>query len=282
MDPCLPCQDTCRSVFDRVAVNHLTRGGTVVQWTLLPEFTDPGPLEFQLQTGTQPSNDADDWEDVGLPVADQYLAVDEEQRVWGKTRFTHYRVVLTSSLGIYTSQPTAGLGTLSRRDWRLAREIVRQRRKAYRLGHAGQRGYLFKRRWTGQKCPVCLDHQTQEVRDPYCETCYGTGFKCGYYYPIECVWAETNPKAFRTMLDETRGTVNDLAVKGEMLMVHMMEEDDLWVNAITDDRWFVHGVEHTGEVRGLGIVGLVTLRLAPFDHIVYDLQVPQKLAELDP
>src|SRR4051812_3180266 len=87
------CGPDCESVFDRVVVSHMITGPTRVMWELLPTFTDPGPLEFQLQAGATASNDSDDWVDVGLPVADQYFAVDEEQRVWGKTNFTHYRLV---------------------------------------------------------------------------------------------------------------------------------------------------------------------------------------------
>ena len=50
-------------------------------WELLDTFTDKGPLTFQLQVGSTANQDADDWENVGLPVTDQYFALDGEQRV---------------------------------------------------------------------------------------------------------------------------------------------------------------------------------------------------------
>lgn len=269
--------NTCDPVFDRVVVSHIITGPTRVMWDLLPEFTDAGPLEFQLQVGTTNSNDADDWEDVGLPVVDQYFALDDEQRVWGKTNFTHYRVVLTTSNGVYYSAPEGGLGVLDRRSWRLARDMARSKKTAMRVGDAGQRGFFLKRRWTGADCPVCLDFQTREVRNPQCLTCYGTGKKCGYYYPTSCVWAEMSPRARRTHLTDPRATTNDVVVTASMLMVDLMDEEDIWVSEKTDDRYFVHEVQHTEEMRGVPILANVSLRLVPFTHVAYAIPIPDQL-----
>lgn len=141
-------------------------------WELTPTFVDAGPLIFTLQVGKTANSDADDWEDVGLPVENQYFAVDDEQRVWGKMNWTFYRVKLETSLGTYYSLPVNGLGTLSKRDWRVAREFVRKEKLWHRLNFGSQEGYLLKRRWTGKKCPTCLDFQTDEVRNPECHTCF--------------------------------------------------------------------------------------------------------------
>lgn len=273
------CPSSCDSVFDRIVVSHLITGPTRVMWELLPEFTDPGPLIFQLQVGTTNSNNSDDWEDVGLPVTDQYVAFDTEQRVWGKTNFTHYRLILTTSLGTYISQPTSGMGVLDRRSWRLARETVRAVRLAMRVGNKGQLGYLLKRRWTGEDCPVCLDPMTKEVRNPQCTTCWGTGKRCGYYYPMSCVWAELEPRSRRTQLDggQNRGTIDDVVTPARMLMVDLLSEEDIWVADKTDDRFFVHTVTHIEEMRGVPLVANVELRLVPFTNIIYSIEIPQQL-----
>lgn len=271
--------NVCDPVFDRVVVSHIIAGPTRVMWTLMDDFVDAGPLEFQLQVGTTNNNDADNWEDVGLPVVDQYSAIDDEQRVWGKTNFTHYRVQLTTPNGVYLSAPESGMGVLDRRSWRLARDMVRAKRNAMRVGDAGQRGFLLKRRWTGENCPVCLDYQTKEVRNPQCTTCYGTGKKCGYFYPMSCVWAELSPRAKRTELDggQSRGTINDVIVQASMIMVDLLDEEDIWVAEKTDDRYFVHRVTHTSEMRGVPITANVELRLVPFTHIAYAIPIPDQL-----
>ena len=98
---CQPCAPVCPLVFDRVVISHVIRGGTKVMWQLLQNFIDPGPLVFQLQTASISGTDPAAWENVGLAVENQFCAIDPEQRVWGKTQYTHYRVKLTTPLGTY-------------------------------------------------------------------------------------------------------------------------------------------------------------------------------------
>lgn len=276
---CDPCRPSCPSVFDRVVVSYLTVGFTRVMWELLPTFTDPSPLTFQLQVGTTANNDATDWEDVGLPVTDQYSAYDDEQRVWGNVRWTHYRVKVTSPRRMSLSDPVDGMGTLDRRHWRIALELVRARLAAYRYGPGGQEGYLFKRRVTGQPCSKCRDYQTEEVRRPDCPSCYGTGFECGYYFPTSCVWAELSPRKTRVHLDggQARGTINDVVVTADMVMTELLGENDVWVAARTDDRYFVHTVANTVEVRGHPVTARVELRPVPFSSSIYSIVVPDQL-----
>lgn len=272
------CRPECRSVFDRVSVSYLIRGATRVMWELLDTYTDPRPLEFQLQVGRTNNPLADDWEDVGLPVVDQYFALDDEQRVFGKMNWTHYRVRVTSSLSVAYSLPVAGTGILDRRDWRIARDIVRQRKLAFRVGPAGQRGYLLKRRWSGERCPLCLDHQTQQVRNPDCASCYGTGFKCGYYFPLSCVWAELEPKTRHTHTDmQFRGTVDDIAVRATVIMTELLSEMDIFVADKTDDRYFVHEIQHIAEVRGVPLIASVGLRPVPYSSVIYEIVIPDQL-----
>lgn len=279
---CKPCPPDCGNPFDRVVVSYLIRFGTTILWSLVPEFTDPGPHSYQLQVGTTANHDADDWQDVGLPVVDQFFAVDGEQRVFGNTNWAYYRLVLTTPLGTYYSEPTNLLGTLAWRDWRIAREIVRKERLDLRL--SAQRGYLLKRRISGEKCPACLDQQTEEVTLPGCTVCYGTGYKCGYYYPMGCVWAKLSPRTRRIELDggAARGTVNDVVVTAERMLLHeLMNEDDVWVNRVTDDRYYIHRIQHVAEWRGVPLVGSVEMRPVPYTSVLYDIQVPDQLAALD-
>src|ERR1700761_6733459 len=104
------CENLCPPdsycwVFDRVRVFCLIKGATRVEWTLHPDFTDPGPYTFTLQTGTAPVADNSAWVNVGLPVVNTYYAIDDQQRVFGKTNWTHYHVKLITPLGTYYSQP---------------------------------------------------------------------------------------------------------------------------------------------------------------------------------
>lgn len=267
-----PCPPDCDSVFARVRVNHVIVGGTRVEWELVPDFYDPQPYQFQLQVGRTGNPNADDWEQVGSVMVDSTYAVDDEQRVWGKTNWTHYRICLQTPLGLYFSDPIGGLGILSRRDWRLAREITRKERLRNR--YAALDGYLLKRKLYGENCPDCRDFQTNEIRNPDCDTCYGTGFVNGYFAPVTCVYADPRPESRHSDLDvNVRGSIDDIVVPARMLGCPQLHEEDIWVNKKTDERWYVHEIKHVAEIRGIPLVVSAELRLAPFSDQIYEIEV---------
>jgi hypothetical protein len=273
------CPPQCEFVFDRVHVSYLIRGGARVMWDIVPEFSDPLPWTFQLQVGKTANNAADDWTDVGLPADNSFYAIDSAQHVFGRTQFTHYRVKLSTTIDTYYSQPTNGLGVLDRRDWRLATEAVRQERVRNRL--ESQVGYLLKRRSSGLRCTLCTEHQTAETLDPNCPQCFGTGFQCGYYYPMPCVYADIGPKATYTHLDPNRGTVNDIVVQARMLMVPLLESLDVWVSKKTDDRYYIHEIQSIAERKGIPLIANVKLRPAPYSDVIYDIEIPEQIAALE-
>jgi hypothetical protein len=277
----LACPSQCENVFDRVHVSWLIAGGTRVFWDLLPEFHDPLPYAFQLQRGRTANPDADDWENVGLPVENTFYAIDGEQRVFGKSQWTHYRVMLTTGNGIYYSDPTGLLGVLSARDWKLAREVIRQMRVRNRLD--ASEGYLCKRRTSGNKCPRCIDLQTQESKDGQCPICFGTTFQCGYYYPMPCIFAALEPKTKRVHVHQglQRGTIADVVVKGTMINCPLLDSNDVWIDKKTDDRYYIHTIQSIAERRGISILADVELRPAAYSDVIYTLEVPEQVAELE-
>jgi hypothetical protein len=267
----------CPAVFDRVVVSYLTKGGTSVYWTLHSTFRDPLPYTFQLRVGQSNDPLADDWEDVGGPITNMFFATDGQQRDFSKYNYQYYSVQLTTSQGTYYSEPTALQGTLSAYDWRIGRELVRQERLRMRMRGGGQEGYLLKRRISGTPCPVCLDTQTREVRNPDCPVCWGTGWECGYFFPMACIWADMNPKTYYTTLDGQRGTVKPMVCKARMVHTWMMQTEDVFVVKKTDDRFYVHQVQNSVEIRGVPLVAEVELRLAPATDPIYNLPIPDQL-----
>lgn len=275
-----PCPPDCDNVFDLVHVSYLIRGGTRVMWQMVPDFRDPYPWIFQLQVGNSGNPNADDWENVGLSVENTCYAIDSDQRVYGKTQSTHYRVKLSTTNGEYYSDPTAKSGILNVRDWRMAREIVRRERLRFRL--SAQDGYLLKRRLNGENCTRCLDLQTGEVTDPYCPECRGTGKQCGYYYPMSCIWADLDTRTHKLNQDNqgNRGTVKDIVIRARMLMLPIVDEYDIWVSRQTDERYYIHSIQNAAEIRGVPIIANVELRPAPFSDVVYSIPIPQQDAWL--
>lgn len=282
-DDCQPCYPDCPSVFHRVVIRNYLSGGTVVMWELLPTFTYTGSLEFTLQVNDTPNPNSGTWTNVGLPVTNQYSAVDSVKRAYGKINYTYYRVMLETAEGIYFSTPQGALGILSRGDWLYARELIRKKKVLFRKGYGAQEGYLLKRRISGTKCRRCNDLQTGEILDQDCPACYGTGYVCGYYYPMSCVWADISPEQVNLNQDDsgTRGTVNDIVVGAEMLLIDMLAQNDVWVARRSDERYLVRRITHTEEVRGVVIAGQVELRLLPYSSPIYGIQIPDQFSELE-
>lgn len=271
MDDCTPvCPTTdCSWIFDRVIVLPHITGGSRVEWILHPMFRDPAPHTFQLQVGRTANPDADDWEDVGDPVVDDFFAIDPSQRVWAATQWTHYRVVLTTGLGTYTSKPQAALGALSRRDWAKWKNHVRMWRLKLKKGPGSSEGYILKRRLYGTPCD-CLDPQTGEIRKPNHITCYGTGWVGGYFPAIPCVFADMDLKLTRDQVDDAgTGNVNKISVGARLLAVPQLGDKDVFVEKNTDIRYAIRGIQYVAAQNGVPVA--VSAKLIPyaFDRVIY-------------
>lgn len=274
MDYCeTRCESECSWVFDRVFVwPQISAGSTRVEWTLHPNFADEGSYTFQLQVGKTGLDDATDWTDVGAPVVDTYFALDTAQRVYGKFQWTHYRVKLTSSAGVYYSTPQLALGNLGFADWNRARELLRLE-KLRLVKEAGQEGYLLKRKLFGTTC-TCIDTVTKEVKNPQHSDCYGTGIVGGYYEPYSCFYVEQSTKVNRSHIDPMKGTANDrTTVAGRMLNVPQVFSYDVWVDRDSDLRWAIHNIQSLVEVRGVPLVVSCEMRLLPFTDPVYQFDI---------
>jgi len=262
----------CNWIFGQIRVWPVITGGTRVEWTMHPSFTDSEPYVYQLQTGRTGSNTADDWTNVGLSVVNSCYAIDPTQRVYGKSQWTHYRIVLTTADGTYVSDPQPATGALDKESQLLAREI--ERKELLRLKkQAGQNGFLLKRRLFGTACS-CRDPMTEEATNSDCQYCYGTGFTGGYFAPVE-YWAELTPHGHDSKQSpEGRGTVDDAPrVHLRGLNSPQVFSYDVWIAAHNDFRWLIRRIGHVVEVRGVPIVIQAEARLLPFSHPVYKIEV---------
>jgi hypothetical protein len=273
-------QQDCSWIFGTLRVTPTIGFGSRVEWSLHPGFSDPGPYTFQLQAGRTGLTNADDWEAIGLPAVDAFYMLDDTQRVFGKTNWTHYRVCLETPLATYFSPPIAADGDMSPQDRREWRTVITTWLKLFKL-RTGQDGYLLKRKLFGQPCPEsCVDFQTKEITDPECPTCYGTGFVGGYFEPAPCVYASLDPRVSHNERDagQARGTINDaLRVKATMLGVPQVFENDVWVDKQTDRRWYIHQIQHRIEIRGVAAVIDCEFRLAPFTDPIYQIEITDQI-----
>jgi hypothetical protein len=268
--------------FRRVSVDHMVRGVTRVWWQLEPTFREPGPYTFQLQYGHTPLSDAVDWTNVGAPVVNGYFSEDPGWREGGYDLLTHYRVTLTTTSGLYVSQPASCFGELTERDWLLSREIIRKEQLRHRL--VSVPGYLIKPYRYGKPCPRCRDELTQEVTDNDCPVCNGTGFEVGYHpaLPLQC-W-DLSPENIDERVDtELKGSTREGAyVTARVIGFPALNDRDIWVNGSSDERWRIDKIQVAAAIRNVPLIYNVTMGLLPFNNSVYGIEVGGEPANRDP
>jgi hypothetical protein len=133
--------------------------------------------------------------------------------------------------GEYWFSDPAPVGTsMRKREWLAAKEIVR--REYFRLvkRRAGTRGWLLRRRITGQPCTACTSPETGQVVMANCPYCYGTSFVGGYYKPQEH-WVEIPPDLVLRRLDPTEGPIAGFQSTFRCLAYPTLHPNDYWISA---------------------------------------------------
>jgi hypothetical protein len=272
----VPCLAACDAVFVRLRVRPTIAHGSWVEWLLHPTFTES--YTAQLQVGRTGSNLADDWENVGLPVSNVNYAIDDTQRVFGRTQWTHYRVTLVTASGVYTSKPANCWGDLSFANWRRVMNRERIYRVQFERTIRGQEGFLLKRKLSGDKPAPgrgIIDFQTDEVVNAQAASTKGTEYLDGYFAPIPCIIGDPGNTTRGERLDPRRGTVNTgLRTTVTMLAVPQVDSKDVWIAKDNGFRWEVGFIKHIEEIDGIPIAINADIKLLPFSNIIYSIPMP--------
>lgn len=267
--------------FQRLLIDHLFRGVTRVWWTMESSFNDPQPWAFQLQVGQTGQTSALDWVDVGSPAVNAYFLDDDAVRdPAGKRLVTHYRVVLTTPRGRYVSNPQGLWGTLSVKDWNLAKEIVRKER--VRMGEVSRSGYILRRMRSGRLNPANTDFLTNEVTDSSHMASWGTAYQVGYHppVPVEIDFFEENIRERRGGASPEEWSTRPAVFPARLVGFPDVYKEDIWIDASNDQRYKIHDITVAAAWRGVPLVYTVELRLVPYDDIIY--RIPVSSLSFDP
>ena len=258
----------------RVDVWHMARGGTEILWGLSQNYFPTGPLHFYVDFGR---SGTDEWIALNSePIIDDCSFVDPCPRTWEMLSDGYYRIrMLQPSVPgcpVIISQPTLGSGRLNKRDWLRAREIIRKEHLQGKFDDTF--GFLLKRKKFGVKCPNCLDYDTREVVDSNCEICYGVGIVGGYYPGVEYS-VELDAKWTRRINagQPPQGTNSNIVKTARVVMYPVIDTKDIWVRSDNDERYVIDKYEVVASYRGLALVAIATLKLAPATDIVYSVPV---------
>lgn len=259
--------------FRKVFVDHLFHGTTRVWWEFEPSFAAPDGYSCQLQASYAGHASAADWTAVGDPVSDAVWLETTRSRDSGKTLLTHYRVILTRPSGeSYASAAAPIWGTLAAPEWRQASEIAR--REHLRLDRVGRDGFLLRRYRYGAAATPELDPLT-DAPGGVTRVGWGSGVQPGYH-PACPLRIELVPASSQ----ESRGAAGpggnsvDAVREARTVAQPDIANGDLWVDAVTDERWEVLQPPQTvADIRGYPIVRKLSLGLLAFDDPRYRIPV---------
>lgn len=241
--------------------------GVLVRWVVNEDFPpDRQPLTHTVLVGNSPT---DNFSKIGVVENDtQFL--DDQKRVLTRTQDVWYALMTVDARGERYFSPPQKLGTLWRkREWLIAREVVRQARVRLIKRRAGVRGFLLRRRVIGQPCPVCLDQDTGRIKDPSCLTCYGTGITGGYYPPFEC-YVDQNPEQLAFRIDPQQGMLTEKISTWACLAYPPFHPNDYWVDSASGLRYQVREtIAVTSRLENVPLTVQLQVEAENLNHVIY-------------
>ena len=249
------------TIIKRAKVTPAIFGDTVISWELGNSVTSVKAVSvYARPLGVL---DPTDWALIGT-TTDLYLT-DESRRNYDTYRKTQYKLVVDDVEYFPVHDDT-----LSRKDFLIAREIVRREKLLYRK-FTGLAGMLYRRKIYGPACTSCVDANTGETTNANCDTCYGVGKLGGYYSPVELYALPPQPAQAQQGLAEQQG-----AVEIEKLMVRMtnfplISYRDVWYDTSNHKAYYVNNIQPLATIGNLWLVVSCELGHAPTTDAIYIL-----------
>lgn len=262
--------------FTRVWVDRLVIGKTRIWWRLHENFQPNGSLVYRLQAGNTGSNTSQDWEDVGSPVTNAAVLVDDVVRMQTKKSRLHYRIVLTNNGKTYVSLPVGTWGLFDDAGWAKVVEILRLHEINHRL--STRHGLLLKKMRYGRVDQNAINPLTGAPIDSRRSQTFGTEFEIGYHPPVACTCMDLTPQVIAEDISDAGPKRDQAVVTGLTAAFPQPDFEDVWVDIRSDQRWQVQTIRNEIEFQGVPIVISVTMTLLPENHIAYRIPVDAQSA----
>jgi hypothetical protein len=248
----------------RIAPDYLH--GFMYLWEVSGGFDDPAPWIFQIQMG--PTEDGP-WKNVSPELRNIVAWRGEGGKfLYNKSNILYFRMVLRTPKAMYFSPVVQPYGDLSRRDFILAREIMRRECLRGRV-LSGVQCDVYIRSTFGPKC-TCLDPVTGYVRDSHCRKCFGTGRYPAYYGPHKMVMSFSTDVAHSND-NSTDGTHETKMFEALAIGNPVLKKGDVVVDVSQDKRYVVGTASVVSEVRRIACLQKVGFDEAPLSDPIYRL-----------
>lgn len=247
----------------RISPNYL--GGFLYSWEISGGFNDPAPWSFKVQRGQTSEGP---WEDISPDLVNVIAWHDEgKKNLYGKSNVLFFRVVLDTCMGRYFSPSIQPYGDLKRREYLLAREIIRREALRARV-LAGVECDVYIRSTFGPKCTYCIDPVTGDVRDSHCRKCFGTGRYPAYFGPHRMMLSFSTDSA-HTKVNSNDGTHETKTFEAIAIGNPVLKKGDVVIDREQDKRYVVGMASVVSEVRRVACLQRIGFDESPLSDSIY-------------
>lgn len=257
----------------RISPNYL--GGFLYSWEMAGGFNDPAPWIFQVQKGPTENGP---WEAISPEVANVIAWHDSGgKNLYGKSNILYFRVTLRTPGKMYFSHAVQPYGDLSRREYLLAREIIRRESLRARV-LAGVECDVYIRSIFGPKCTYCIDPVTGDVRDSHCRKCLGTGRYPAYFGPHRMMLS-FSPDVAHSKVNSNDGTHETRTFEALAIGNPVLKKGDVVIDRAQDKRYVVGVSSIVAEVRRVACLQKLGFDEAPLSDSIYRIGEPEACDE---
>lgn len=248
--------------------------GHLFTWETAPTFADPRPWTFSVETS--PDGLAE-WKPLVSDLVNLFAWHDPDKpKKYDRDLDPFYRVTMVTGSGsVYHSAAKGCYGDLPKRDYLIAKEIMRKEVLMMRKS-SGVVCQLWKKLKTGIKCTYCTDPITGETIDAKCTHCLGAQYEGGYTGPYE-VWVEFSLRKSAKRFEEAGYGVTDAQVVESRLIGHpFINADDVLVDKFADRRYGIQFIDSRVEVRRVPILTIIRINELIMSDPAYKLGKPDR------
>lgn len=252
------------SVITKVDVFPDYSGGFTYSWEVNGAFNIAPPWVFHVEQSRAPT---DGWTDISGPVVDKYFFKENDRRLINKSAVLYFRVVLDAGGKRYFSSVLQPYGDLVRKDYLIAREIMRKE-VLHMRGMAGVAGSLYTLATFGPPCTHCVDPITGDIRDSECKHCFGTGRLHPYSGPYD-MWMSFSSDQQHQHHDDGIGTIEQKMYQVRLVANPVAKKNDVIVDSGSNKRYYVNQASVVAEIRRIPLVQQLVVSEAPVSDNAY-------------
>ena len=261
-----------KDVFERIDIAPSYSRGFVFAWRMLGDFADPAPWKFIVQESSTPGGP---WKDVSGVLENTFFFSEKQPRVAPKDQTLYFRVLLETPSGKYVSHVESPYCSLPRREFLLAREIMRKEILMQEKS-SGVLSFVWYKSIFGPPCGKCGDFVLGDTKDSRCPHCFGTGRVPGYYGPFPA-YVSYSPMERNKGMQRPSGVDELYAVEGRFIGSLRLKKDDVVVDPVSNSRFFVDKVQNVVEFRRYPVIQTAVLNEIAKSHVVYKLGLKERM-----